>query len=59
MTRIIDALPRLKRKELSRADPALDYRPAVPSLLRKTDMLLLYCAVTAHMCQKNHRESSN
>jgi Mrp family chromosome partitioning ATPase len=49
MTRIIDASPRLKRKELPRADPALDYRPVGPSLLGQTDMLLLYCAVTAHM----------
>jgi Mrp family chromosome partitioning ATPase len=49
MTRFIDASPRLKRKELPIVDPALDYRPAVPSLLGQTDMLLLYCAVTAHM----------
>ena len=49
MTRMIDAWPRLKRKELPGADPALDYRPAVPSVLDQTDMLLLDCAVTAHM----------
>jgi Mrp family chromosome partitioning ATPase len=49
MTRFIDASPRLKRKELPSIGPALDYRPAVPSLLGQTDMLLLYCAVTAHL----------
>jgi len=50
MTRIIDASPGLKRKELLLPfDPALDYHPAAPSLLGQTDMLLLYSAVTAQM----------
>jgi hypothetical protein len=48
MTRIIDAWPRLKRNKLPRADPALDYRPAVPSVLSQTDMLLLDCADGAY-----------
>ncbi len=55
MTRIIDASPRLKRKELPRTEPAVDYRPPPPSLLGQTDMLLLYSAVTAHMPQEHSR----
>jgi len=55
MTRIIDASPRLKRKELPPVDPALDYRPAEPSLLGQTDMLLLYSAVTAQMTDEPSR----
>jgi protein-tyrosine kinase len=55
MTRIIDVTPRMKRKELPRADPALDYRPATPSLLGQTDMLLLYSAVSAHMPAESSR----
>ena len=55
MTRIIDASPRLKRKELPPVNPALDYRPVEPSLLGQTDMLLLYSAVTAQMTDEPSR----
>src|SRR5215470_18120201 len=55
MTRIIDASPLLKRKELPSTDTPLDYRPIGPSLLGQTDMLLLYGAVTAHMPDERSR----
>ena len=55
MTRIIDASTRLKRKDLPRPEPAVDYRPAGPSLLGQTEMLLLYSSVTAHMPEERSR----
>jgi protein-tyrosine kinase len=55
MTRIIDATARLKRVDEPTREPAVSFRPPRPALLGQTEMLLLYCAVTAQMPEERSK----
>jgi succinoglycan biosynthesis transport protein ExoP len=55
MTRLIDASVELKRKDLPGTELTIDYRPSVPSLLGRTEMQMLYSAVTTHLPEQRSR----